>query len=148
MLARDIMTPHPAFVTPGDPIGAAAELMRGLDVGIIPVVDGRETRRLIGVITDRDITVRCVALHHELGCSVRDHMTTNALRAVYPDESIADVMAMMGRQQLRRIPVVGEDGELLGIIAQADLATKLGLRRRLEVEQMLERVSEPVHAFR
>jgi CBS domain-containing protein len=148
MRARDIMTPDPARVTPGDPIGTAAELMRTLDVGIIPVVEDHTNMRLVGVITDRDIVVRCVAHHHDLGCSIRDHMTARSVRAVYPDESLDDVLATMERVRVRRVPVVDDDGRLIGIIAQADLATKLGTRRRLDVERMLECVSAPAYALR
>ena len=148
MRARDIMTAHPAHVPPGDPIGAAAALMRELDVGIIPVVDDHATLRLVGVVTDRDIVVRCVARHHEPGCSVRDHMTAHPVRAVYPDEPLDDVLATMERARIRRVPVVDDEGRLIGIIAQADLATKLGARRRLDVERMLECVSGPTHALR
>ena len=148
MRARDIMTAHPAHVTPGDPIGTAAALMREHDVGIIPVVDNHVTLRLVGVVTDRDIVVRCVAHHHDLGCSVRDHMTAHSVRAVYPDESLDEVLATMERARIRRVPVVDDDGRLVGIIAQADLATKAGARRRLDVERMLEHVSVPAHAVR
>ena len=148
MRARDIMTARPAHVTPGDPIGAAASLMRELVVGIIPVVDDHESLRLVGVVTDRDIVVRCVAHHHDLGCSVRDHMTAHSVRAVYPDEPLDDVLATMERARIRRVPVVDDDGRLVGIIAQADLATKVGARRRLDVERMLESVSAPAYAPR
>jgi CBS domain-containing protein len=148
MLARDLMTSDPSCVTPDDALSAAAEMMRELHVGIIPVVDHRETRRLAGVITDRDIAVRCVARHHEPGCRVRDHMTAHRLHTVHPDADAGDVIALMEAEQVRRVPVVREDGTLVGIIAQADLAMKLGPRRPLDVERMLERVSEPVHAVR
>ncbi len=148
MRARNLMTSHPTHVTPGDSIGAAAALMRKLDVGIIPVVDDRESLRLVGVLTDRDIVVRCVARHNAHDCSVRDHMTSQSVHAVYGDESVDAVLALMEREQVRRLPVVDDEGRLLGIIAQADLATKLGPRRRLDVERMLESVSAPVHAVR
>jgi CBS domain-containing protein len=148
MRARDIMTVHPAHVTPGDPIGTAAAIMRELDVGILPVIDDYATMRLVGVITDRDIVVRCVSHQHELGCTVRDHMTAHSVRAVYRDESLDDVLATMERARIRRVPVVDDDGRLIGIIAQSDLATKVGARRRLDVERMLGRVSVPAHALR
>jgi CBS domain-containing protein len=148
MLARELMTIHPQHVTPDDPLSLAAELMREFDIGMIPVVDNHETQRLTGVITDRDIAVRCVARHHEPGCRVRDHMTGHALHTVHPDANAREVIDLMEREQVRRIPVVREDRALVGVIAQADLATKLGPRAPLEVERMLERVSEPVHAIR
>ena len=148
MLARELMTSRPSCVTPDDPLSAPAELMRELDVGMVPVVDHRDSQRLVGVITDRDIAVRCVARHHEVGCRVRDHMTGHRLHTVHPDADAGDVIAMVEREQVRRIPVVRDDGTLVGVIAQADLATKLGPHRPLDVERMLERVSEPAHAVR
>ena len=148
MLARELMTIHPLYVTPDDPLALAAEIMRDYDIGMVPVVENREALRLTGVITDRDIAVRCVARHHEPGCRVRDHMTGHGLHTVHPDAEASSVIDAMEREQVRRIPVVRDDGSLVGVIAQADLATKLGPRRPLEVERMLESVSEPVHAIR
>ena len=148
MKARDIMTPNPAVVTPDMPIARAAEIMRDLDVGIVPVVDDVSRMHLEGVITDRDIAVRCVAQKHDAKCRVSDHMTAHAIDTVGPDASVADVIAKMEQDRVRRIPVVDETKRVVGIIAQADLAVKLGPREPLEVEHMLERVSEPVPALR
>lgn len=94
--------------------------MRDLGVGMIPVVDNHDARRLTGVITDRDIAVRCVARHHELGCRVRDHMTGHALHTVDPDADVTRVIETM----------------------------ELGPQRPLDVVRVLERVSEPAHALR
>ena len=147
MRARELMTPTPSYVTPDDPLSLAAELMRELDVGMVPVVDNHDAKHLTGVITDRDIAVRCVARHHEPWCRVRDHMTGRALHTVHPDADATDVLELMEREQVRRIPVVRDDDVLMGIIAQADIATKLGPASPLEVERVLERVSEPAHAL-
>ena len=148
MLAREIMTARPSCVTPDDPLASAAELMRHLGVGLVPVVENREARRLVGVITDRDIATRCVARAHEPGCRVRDHMSGHGLHTAHAEADVVAVIEMMEREQVRRIPVVRDDGTLVGIIAQADLARKLGPTRPLDVERMLERVSEPAHALR
>ena len=146
MLARELMTPDPSHVTPDDPISVAAELMRDLDVGMMPVVENRNEKRLIGVITDRDIAVRCVAGRHAPGCRVRDHMSSRPVYSIDPDADVSNVLATMKGERVRRVPVVSDRGTLLGIIAQADLATRLGPERPLDVEKVLERVSEPAHA--
>lgn len=143
MKARDIMTANPAVVTLDEPVSRAAELMREKNVGGIPVVDDRSRMRLEGIITDRDIAIRCVAQGHSPTCRVRDHMTAGNLDTVGPEADIDDVIARMEHEQVRRIPVVSEGNRLTGIIAQADLATKLGPREPRKVEEMLERVSEP-----
>lgn len=145
MKARDIMTPNPSVVTPQQPIAHAAEMMRERDVGIIPVVDDPSSMRLEGVLTDRDITVRCVAFGHDSDCRVQDHMTTDHLDVVRADADISEVIKKMESDQVRRIPVVADGSRLVGIIAQADLAVKLGPKDPALVEEVLERVSQPTH---
>jgi len=144
MRARDIMTPNPLVVTPSDPVSRAAEIMRDAEIGIVPVVDDRERRRLVGVITDRDIAVRCVASQHIPACEVSLHMSGEHLCTVKPDDDVANVLASMTHDRVRRIPVVADDNRLIGMISQADLATKLGPEHPLEVEKVLESVSVKV----
>jgi CBS domain-containing protein len=141
MRARDIMTPNPLVVTPSDPVSHAAEIMRDAEIGIVPVVDDREHRHLVGIITDRDIAVRCVASMHIPACEVRLHMSGEHLHTVAPDDDVSSVLTSMTRDRVRRIPVVAEDNRLVGMISQADLATKVGPERPLEVEKVLESVS-------
>lgn len=142
MKAREIMTSEPLAVTRREAVWRAAEIMRDVDVGILPVIDDPRSMRLLGVITDRDIAVRCVAKQHGTSCTVGDHMTTGHLDTVGPDDDVDTVIALMERDQVRRIPVVSEDNRLVGVIAQADLATKLGPRNPQKIEEVLERVSE------
>lgn len=144
MKARDIMTPNPSTVTPGETVAQAAAIMRDLDVGIAPVVDDRFSMKLAGVLTDRDIAVRCVAGRHAPGCLVRDHMSRGPV-VVSPDAETSEVIATMKRAEVRRVPVVGR-GRPVGIIAQADLAVKLGPKEPLAVEHLLEEISERPHA--
>ncbi|MBI4409621.1 MAG: CBS domain-containing protein [Gemmatimonadetes bacterium] len=148
MKARDIMTPNPEVVTPDEPVTRAAELMRDLNVGIIPVVDDRSSMRLTGLITDRDIAVRHVAEGHQQACNVSDHMTSDTLNCVRPDADVDEVMSLMGRDQVRRIPVVESDNKLVGIIAQADLAVHEGPQHPKKVEKVLEKISEPAQPER
>ena len=142
MKARDIMTADPIAVTPDDTVARAAEIMRDTDVGLVPVVDDLDGRRLRGVITDRDIAIRHVAGGHTDDCRVASHMSTG-IATVAPDDDVNAVMARMRLGQVRRIPVVGDGERLIGIIAQADLATELGPRDPEKVETTLERISEP-----
>ncbi|HEX5436742.1 MAG TPA: CBS domain-containing protein [Gemmatimonadaceae bacterium] len=144
MKAREIMTSNPSVVTPDEPVSRAAELMRELNVGLLPVVDDRSSMRLQGVITDRDLAIRCVAEKHDAGCPVRNHMTTNRIDTVRPDTDVSEVMQTMEREQVRRIPVVNDDAQLTGIIAQADIALRLTNKDPKQVANVVERVSEPV----
>lgn len=143
MKARDIMTSDPHVTTQREPVSRAAEIMRDLDIGIVPVVDDTSSMRLIGVITDRDIAVRCVAKKHGSACTVGEHMTSEHLNTVHPNDDIEVVIALMERDQVRRIPVVSDDNRLAGVIAQADLATKLEANQSHKLEHVLHRVSEP-----
>jgi CBS domain-containing protein len=124
MKAREIMTPDPTCITPDDTIRHAAQIMREKDVGIIPVVESAGNRRLCGVVTDRDIAVRHVAEGHGDGCKVSEAMSKKTLVTASPDEDIDSVMRKMQERQVRRIPVV-EGEKLVGIIAQADVATHI-----------------------
>ncbi len=124
MKAQDIMTKNPSTVTPETRVQDAARLMKDEDVGIIPVVESQGSKKLVGVITDRDIAIRVVADGAaSSNSSVRDVMTSRITTSA-PGDSVKDVMELMGREQVRRIPIV-DKGELVGIIAQADIATSL-----------------------
>lgn len=142
MRAREIMTAHPRVVTAREPVSRAAEIMRDLDVGAVPVVDDLMERRLVGIVTDRDLVVRCMAHNHVPACRVGEHMTLPPLDTVSPDADVAEVMARMKLDQVRRV-LVTEGERLVGIIAQADLALREGPLQPLLVEEVLERVSAP-----
>lgn len=143
MKARDLMTPNPDFVTPDESIQRAAQIMRDGDVGLVPVVDDAENMRLRGVITDRDIAIRHVAEGHLEDCTVEAHMSTNSIGTVNPESDQNEVVNLMESQQVRRVPVVEEGDRLVGIIAQADIATRLGPEEPDLVEEVVEKISEP-----
>jgi CBS domain-containing protein len=125
MKARDIMTAHPSVITPTDTVTRAAQMMLERNVGMLPVIENLVSRRLKGVLTDRDIVVRCVAAGHESGCLVRDHMTTRDLCWVVLDEPVNNAVIRMKQHRVRRLCVVSESGALVGVITLADLATRL-----------------------
>jgi CBS domain-containing protein len=142
--ARDFMTTEPQFVTPDMPISKAAQIMRQHDIGLVPVVDRADSRRLIGVITDRDIAVRHVAEGHTQECTVRSHMTQEAIETVSEHDDSAAVFDAMKRREVRRIPVTSADGRLIGVIAQADIATTESIAPK-SVADVVRAVSEPAH---
>jgi CBS domain-containing protein len=146
MKARDIMTEYPQAVTPSDPVSHAAALMRDGDVGFLPVVNDRASRRLVGVITDRDITIRHVADAHSTDCVIKQHMTADSLATVGPEVDTRAIHRLMIERQVRRIPVVDTDGHVLGVVAQADVATKE--QRDKETGQIVEKISEPTKLSR
>lgn len=147
MKARDIMTANPRVVTPTESVTHAAKIMRDLDVGIVPVVDDIGTMHLEGVLTDRDIAVRCVAHGHHGNCRVSDHMTADHLDVVRADADVNEVIRKMEEGLVRRIPVVADGSRLVGIIAQADLAVKLGPKAPQVIEELIEKISTPLVAL-
>jgi CBS domain-containing protein len=144
MKISELMTKNPCTVTPDTPVSEAARLMKEEDVGIVPVVErvgGAETRgRLVGVITDRDIAIRHVAEGRAMDAPVRDVMS-GGVKTAAPDDTVDSVMALMGREQVRRVPVVDERGSLVGVVSQADLARKAS--DSAKVEKTVEQISQP-----
>jgi CBS domain-containing protein len=143
MKARDIMTAQPTVVTPDESITRVAEIMEHIDVGMVPVVDSYDGMHPEGVITDRDLTLRHVARSHGPECTVRDHMTKGQLDSVRPDDHVHDVIGRMKHDQVRRMLVVDNTHRLIGVIAMADIARKVGPAEPQIVEQLIEGVSLP-----
>jgi CBS domain-containing protein len=145
MKARDIMTPKPFVVTPTDNVCKAAELMRYENIGGVPVVADPARPVLVGLITDRDITTRCVARGHHGTCFVRDIMTPTPLKTVLPEADVSDIVRLMEEAEVRRIPVVSDDGMLIGIVAEADLAAKLSPEMSLPLRKRVKQYAAEPH---
>lgn len=144
MRAREIMTPNPACCVPDDTAREAASLMLEHDCGCIPIVEP-STRRVIGIITDRDVAVRGVARGRGPETQVRELMTT-VTNCCHEDDDLRDVERTMATNQVRRVPIVDSAGNCTGIISQADIA--LAARHSpavtdREVALVVERISEP-----
>jgi CBS domain-containing protein len=135
------MTREPASCEPGDSIQRAAQLMKTEDVGSLPVVESRANPRVVGIITDRDVVVKVVAEGRTAQtASVRDAMTANPV-TVGEDEDVNHAMSAMADRKVRRIPIVDGSGRLCGIIAQADIATRL--HHDKTTGDLVETISEP-----
>lgn len=144
MTTHELMTHDPATVTPGDSIARAAQLMRQFDVGMLPVIDDIHHRRLAGVITDRDIVIRCLAEAHLTDCRIGDHMSKETLTTVTPSTPVEEVAARMERFQVRRLPVVDTlTKRVVGVITLGDLARRVGPTNPELVEQLTERIYTP-----
>ncbi len=141
MKIHDIMTRNPVCVTPDATVREAAQVMKREDVGIVPVVDGQNERTLLGVITDRDIAIRCVAEGKDGSCRVRDAMSGDKLATCRENDDVDRVMDAMRTEQVRRIPIVDERGSLVGIVAQADVVRKAN--NDAQAERTVEQISEP-----
>jgi CBS domain-containing protein len=136
----DIMTANPACCTTGDHVQHAAQLMRDENVGAIPVVEDLESRKLIGIVTDRDITIKVTA-EGKSSDTTLDSIMSRDLVFCHPDDNINRALDEMMRFQVRRIPVVDENMYIVGIIAQADVATRMA--NDDETGEVVEQISKP-----
>ena len=135
MRCSEIMTREVKTAEPGTSLRDAAVMMRDGDMGSLPVIDGG---RLVGIVTDRDMVVRVVAEGKGAETPVSEAMTVD-LVTVKPDDFVFEAVRLMGERQVRRMPVVGENGELAGIIAFADVALETEDER--EIAETMEEIS-------
>jgi CBS domain-containing protein len=135
------MTREPVCCEPADSIERIAQLMKSEDVGAVPVVELKTSRKLVGIVTDRDIVVKIVANGKTVEKSTaRDAMTNNPVTCREDDE-VSQAVARMAERKVRRIPIVDANGALKGIIAQADIATRV--HRDTTTGELVEAISEP-----
>jgi CBS-domain-containing membrane protein len=136
---REIMTANPSTVSPQDDIQTAAKLMVECDCGALPVIG--DDRKVTGMITDRDIVIRLIATgRNPMEAKVSDAMSSQT-HTVRENDSIEKVFRMMRDHQVRRLPVVDDRNEVIGIVAQADLA--LETPSDAEVGETVEQISRP-----
>jgi CBS domain-containing protein len=139
MKVQDIMTGEPRSLTPNSTVREAAQLMKEINAGVIPVVESG-SKKLVGVVTDRDIAIRVVAEGKGSDCRVSEVMSAGALATCTPADDVDRVMETMSREQVRRIPIVDERGSLVGIVAQADIVRKADDKK---AERTVEKISQP-----
>ncbi len=138
----EVMTRDVRSVSPQETVRRAAQMMDELNVGALPVCDGR---RLIGMVTDRDITVRAVAAGQAPDAAHVADVMSVSVRSCFDDQTVDEVMAQMGDLQIRRVPVIDHDTkELVGIVSLGDLATK----HSAQVDRTLEEISTPAEPDR
>jgi CBS domain-containing protein len=139
---NDVMTKNPTCCSAGDPVNMAAEIMKNEDVGSIPVIESEDDARLVGVITDRDIVLRVIADDKDYhSVKIQDVMSLSPVTCA-PEDSVQDAIDKMAQHQVRRLPIVDGKGHVVGIIAQADVATRVTKPKR--TAEMLEEISQPV----
>jgi CBS domain-containing protein len=139
MKIREIMTPDVRITSPRDTIQRAAQLMEETDCGLLPV---GEEDRLVGMVSDRDITLRAVALGKAPDrCTVGEVMSHD-VKFVYEDETIEDASRNMSELKVRRLPVLNRKKRLVGILSLGDLA----LNAKDNAGKALKEVSEPGQA--
>ena len=123
--ARDVMTKELVHATPKDTVSHVAQLMKMEDIGPVLIVDNEESRRLVGIVTDRDLVLKVIAEGQDPKTTRVEEVMSKKLVTCRADDDVENAMKAMAQYQLRRIPVVEDDNRLVGIISQADIATRV-----------------------
>ena len=132
----EVMTPDVEVIGPNQSLQRAAQMMDELNVGALPVCDGR---RLVGMITDRDITVRATAAGLDPQETPVSDVMTDHMRWCTEEQSTTEVMKQMGDVQIRRLPVLNDKRQIVGIVSLGDLAVRQGGH----IDDVLREVSQP-----
>ena len=116
---RDVMTSNPCSIDAEKSVAYAAKMMKEEDVGLAPIVEGD---KLIGMLTDRDIAIRVVAEGRNPDQTKVREVASKQVVTIDPQQDLNEALRIMSKHQVRRLPVVEEDGKLVGVVAQADVA--------------------------
>ena len=137
----EVMTKNPSCCLPTEAVSGVARLMKKENVGSIPVIESEQTKKLIGIVTDRDLALQVVAEGRDAKSTiVADVMTLEAITC-HVDDGIQKAVDAMAKHQLRRMPVVDNDNKIVGIISQADVATRVD--KPDETAAMVKEISQP-----
>jgi CBS domain-containing protein len=121
----EVMTKNPVCCLPDDVAAKAAQLMKRENVGAIPVIESEQSKKLVGIVTDRDLALKIVADGLDAKSTKVEAVMTRKVVTCRASDDLQKALDAMAEHQLRRIPVVDPDNKLVGIIAQADVATRV-----------------------
>jgi CBS domain-containing protein len=133
---RELMTKNPCAIDADKPVTYAAKMMRDEDVGLAPIVEGQ---KLVGTLTDRDIAIRVVAEGKDPASTKVREIASTDLVTVDPQQDLDEALRLMGRHQVRRLPVVDESARLVGVLAQADVAREASVT---QTGELVEEISK------
>ena len=122
---KKVMTKDPVCCLPNDFVVSVAKLMKRENIGSVPVIDNVQTRNLIGIVTDRDLAIKVVSESRNAKTTKVVEVMTQKVVSCLADDNLQKAMDAMSENQLRRIPIVDKDNKILGIISQADVATRV-----------------------
>ncbi len=138
-----VMTTKIVCCLPGDTVVKAAQLMKRENVGAIPVIENQQTQKLVGIVTDRDLALKIVAAGRDAKSTQVGAVMTRKVVTCHPEDDLQKALDAMSEHQLRRIPIVDKDNKILGIIAQADVATRLDKpEKTAEMVKQISQVTE------
>jgi CBS domain-containing protein len=136
----ELMTKNPSCCLPDDIVVKVAKQMSRENIGSIPVIENTETKKLVGIVTDRDLALKVVAEGRDANTTKVDAVMTRKVVTCHPEDDLQVALDSMSVYQLRRIPIVDENGQILGIIAQADVATRID--RPEKVAELVKDISQ------
>ncbi len=138
---KDVMTQDPVCCLPTDTVSKAAQLMKDENVGSIPVIEDVQTMKLIGIVTDRDLALQVVAPKRDASTTLVEDVMTYEVITCRATDDVQKAVDAMAQHQLRRMPVIDGDQRIVGIISQADVATRV--EKSEEVAEMVKEISQP-----
>ena len=124
---NEVMTKNPVCCLPNDMVAKVAQLMKRKDIGPVPIIENEQTKRLVGIVTDRDLALKIVAEGRDAKSTKAEEVMTRKVVTCRGEDDLQKALDAMSEHQLRRIPVVDNDNRVVGIIAQADVATRVDL---------------------
>ena len=122
---NEVMTKNPVCCLPNDSVSKVAELMKRKDIGPVPIIESEQTKRLVGIVTDRDLTLKIVAEGRDPKSTKAEEVMTRKIVTCRAEDDLQSALDAMSGHKLRRIPVIDKNDGIVGIIAQADVATRV-----------------------
>ena len=122
---NEVMTKNPVCCLPNDKVAKVAQLMKSKDIGTVPIIENEQTKKLVGIVTDRDLALKIVAEGRDAKSTKAEEVMTRKVVTCRGEDDMQKALDAMSEHQLRRIPVVDNDNRIVGIIAQADVATRV-----------------------
>lgn len=125
MKCNEVMTKNPVYCLPTDNLVKVAQLMKNSDIGAIPIIENEETKILVGILSDRDLVLKILAEERDPQSTKVEDVMSRKVITCQTDDDLEKALDLMAEHQLRRIPIIDGDNRIVGIIAQADVATRL-----------------------
>jgi CBS domain-containing protein len=123
----EVMTKNPVCCLPTDTVSKVAQLMKSKNIGPVPIIENEQTKKLVGVVTDRDLALKIVADGRDPKSTKAEEVMTHKVVTVHAEDNLQKALDAMAEHKLRRILVVDDNHAIVGIIAQADVATRVDL---------------------
>jgi CBS domain-containing protein len=139
-MCDEVMTKYPVCCLPTDSVAKAAEIMKSRNIGSVPVIEDEQTQKLVGILTDRDLALTIVAEGRDAKSTKVEMVMTRRIVTCFAGDDVQMALDAMAEHQLRRIPIVDHDNKIIGIITQADVATRINQPEK--TGEMLKEISQ------